>query len=330
MEKDMIGEIRRNTGIALIGESFMSRLSANSFRIATVVLLCIALSFMNESFFTAENILNILRQMAVLLVLSLGQTLVILTAGIDLSGGAVMSLAGCVAAMLLSMNVPIPFVILAGMLIGVLCGTASGLLVGVIRLPPFVATYGVMWIASGVALILMQGQIIFGLSENFRFLSTGHVGIVPMIVIISLVLTVVAHLIATQTVFGKHVFALGANREAAFYSGIRTTRTLVMVYALSGVSAAVAGMLLTGRLDAAEAGMGDSFQMLAIASVVMGGTSLMGGEGGLLGTLIGVLILILVVNGMNLLDVPSLAQSLVTGVVILIAVFADALTKARS
>ena len=325
----MIGEKRLESGAALLGESFRTRLSANTFRIATVVILCVALSFLNSSFFSVENMMNILRQMAVLLVISLGETVVILTAGIDLSIGGVMSLVGCVCAQLLSMNVPIPIVILTGILIGVAFGAANGLLVGPGKLPPFVATYGIMWIANGLALILMQGQIIFGLSKDFRFLATGHVGMVPMIVIIALTLTLVVHLIATKTVFGKHVFALGANRVAAFYSGIRTTGTLIVVYALSGVTAAVAGMLQTGRLDAAEAGMGESFQMLAIASVVMGGTSLMGGEGGVFGTLIGALILTLVVNGMNLLDVPSLAHPLVTGAVILIAVFADALTKER-
>ena len=303
------------------------RLSSNTLRLATVVVLSLALGYLNPSFFGIENLLNILRQMAVLLILALGQTLVILTAGIDLSIGGVMSLVGCVSAQVLSTGVPIPIVLAAGILIGALLGASNGLLVGYVKIPAFVATYGIMWIANGLALILMQGQIIFGLSKEFRFLATGHAGIVPMIVIIAFFLTLLIHFLAVKTVFGKHVYVLGANREAALYSGINTQATLILVYVVCGITAALAGMLQTGRLDAAEAGMGESFQMLAIASVVMGGTSLLGGEGGILGTVIGTLILTLVVNGMNLLDVPSLAQPMVTGAVILLAVFSDALTK---
>ncbi len=296
-------------------------------RIGSLVLLSVILSFLNSNFFTIPNIMNILRQAAVLIVLSLGMTMVILTAGIDLSVCGVMSLVGCLAAQLLRNGLPVPAVLVISIGVGMIFGASNGLLVGYVGLPPFVSTYGMMWIANGISMILMGGKIIFGLSKVFRFFATGHIGIIPVIVIITALLALLFHLLLTKTVLGRNIYALGANRDAAFYSGIKTRKVTIQVYTLSGITAAIAGMLQTARLDAAEIGMGESFLLLAIAAVVMGGTSMLGGEGGIPGTVIGALILILVVNGMNLLDVPALAHPLVTGAVILIAVFFDIVVK---
>ncbi len=292
-------------------------------RLLSLLALCVLLSFLNPNFLTLKNIINVLRQTTILAVLGLGLTAVILTAGIDLSVGGVIALVGCLTAQLIINHVPIAAAILIGVGVGALIGALNGVMVAKIGLPAFVATYGMMWIAQGLAQILMQGKIVFGLPEAFLWLGTGYVGIIPVPVIITLVLAVLFHFFLHQTVYGREIYALGANRNAADYSGIRTTNTLIMVYTLSGVTAAMAALLMTARLDAAEAGMGEPFLMQSIATVVMGGTSLLGGEGGIPGTMIGALILTLVVNGLNLMGVSSLIHPIVTGAVILLAVFFD-------
>lgn len=294
-----------------------------------VIIIVAILSVLNENFLTINNIMNILRQSAILVVLSLGVTYVLMTAGIDLSVGGVMALVGCLTAQLLVQNVPIPVAIVIGLLIGALMGAMNGFLVGMIGIPAFVATYGMMWIAEGLARILMQGKIIFGMPDAFRWIGAGYIWKIPAPVIITLVLVVIFYLILNKTVFGRNIFALGSNRNAAYYSGIRTKRMLVQIYALSGITAAIAGMIMTGRLNAAEAGMGAPFSMQSIAAVVIGGTSLLGGEGGIIGSVAGALILTLIVNGLNLLGVSSLAHSLITGLVIIIAVYLDILLKRK-
>ncbi len=292
-------------------------------RVLSLVLLCILLTFLNPNFLTLKNIINVLRQSTILAVIGLGLTAVILTAGIDLSVGGVIALVGCLTAQLIVNHVPFPLAILIGLAVGALIGALNGVMVGKIGLPAFVATYGMMWIAQGLAMILMQGKIVFGLPEEFLWMGTGYVWIIPAPVIITTLLAFLVHFFLQKTTYGREIYALGANRSAADYSGIRTSNTLILVYTISGITAAIAGMLMTARLDAAEAGMGEAFLMQSIATVVMGGTSLMGGEGGVPGTIIGALILTLVVNGLNLMGASSLVHPIVTGGVILLAVYFD-------
>jgi ribose transport system permease protein len=282
--------------------------------------LCILLSFLSENFFTLKNIISVLRQSTILVVVSVGMTVVILAAGIDLSVGGVMALVGCLTSQLIVNGMPIAPAIVCGLAMGIVFGLLNGVLICIFGLPPFVATYGMMWIADGSAMILMQGKIIFGLPDNFLWLGSGYLSIIPIPVIIAVVVAIVFHFYLRKTVPGQEIYALGANRDAARYSGIKTTKTLLLVYSLSGLTAAIAGIMMTARLDAAEEG-------LAIAAVVMGGSSLMGGEGGIPGTIIGALILTLVVNGLNLMGVSSMVHPLVTGGVILMAVFFDIVTR---
>jgi ribose transport system permease protein len=288
-----------------------------------LVVLCIILSLINDNFFTVKNLINVLRQSTILMVVGLGVTAVLLTAGIDFSVGGVMALVGCLSALLAVSHVPVPLAVLIGLGIGVVFGVINGLLVGIVGLPPFVATYGMMWVANGLAMILMQGKVIFGLPDNFLWLGSGYISIIPIPVIIAAVLAILFHQALNKTVTGREIYAVGANYGAAHYSGIKAKQKLILVYVLSGLMAAVAGIIMTARLDAAQAGMGDTFTMQAIAAVVMGGTSLLGGEGGIPGTVIGALILTLVVNGLNLMGVSSMVHSIITGAVILIAVFFD-------
>ncbi len=292
-----------------------------------LLLICAVLAMFNEKFFTLSNIMNIFRQASVLSILGIGMTFVIITKGIDLSVAGIMSLTGCVCAILLNRGLPIPIAIGMGMLLGAFFGCINGSLVAFVGLPPFVATYGVKFIADGLALIVMGGNILYGFPPAFRYLGTGFIRALPMLVLIAMVLALVFTIILSHTKMGRQVFCVGANAAASFYSGIRTKAVLLMSFILCGTLAAVGGILQTARMNAAQAGMGDSFQMLAVASVVMGGTSMSGGEGGIPGTIVGALILTLIVNGMNLLSIPSLAQSLITGAVIILAVMMDIQVK---
>ena len=306
-----------------------------------LLLIVVILAFLNESFFTWRNISNILRQASVLWILGIGMTFVIITKGIDLSVAGVMSLCGCVCAIFLNKGYAIPIAMGLAILLGMFFGFVNGVLVSQVGLPPFVATYGVKFIADGLALIVMGGNILFGFPPGFRYLGTGFIdfsaltrvfGIegksdAPMLVLIAFALVAAFHIVLSRTKLGRQVFCVGANVAASYYSGIRMKMVLLVAFMLSGTMAAMGGILQTARMNAAQAGMGDSFQMLTVACVVMGGTSMSGGEGGIPGTVVGALILTLIVNGMNLMGIPPLAQSLITGAVIILAVMLDVQAK---
>ena len=313
------------------GELSMKIFDKKYFKIVILFALCFILALTNESFLKISNIMNVLRQAAVLVVLGLGMTLVVISRGIDLSVAGVMSLSACFCATLLNMGIATPLSIAITLLIGVVFGFTNGVLTGYIGLPAFVATYGMSYIANGFSLILMNGNILYGFPDSFLFLGTGFVfGVVPVMVIYTLVLVFLFYVLLSRTNFGKQVYCVGANPQTSMYSGIKTKRILVMTFISSGVCASIAGIMLASRMNAAQSGIGDQYQMLAVAAVVMGGTSMSGGEGGIPGTVVGALILILIVNGMNLLGISSLAQSLVNGLVIVASVVLDMYVKNKS
>ena len=297
------------------------------YRIGILVVMCVVMAFISDDFFKVSNFLNIFRQSSVLLVLAACATGCILTHGIDNSIGGVMSLCGCACGYFLNDGFSIPMSILLTILIGMAFGGINGFLVGVVKIPPFVSTYGVSYIANGLALILMGSDIFSGFPREFRTLATGSVFGFPLIALIALGVTGVMYLLFQRSNFGKQVYCVGANYTTSKYSGINTLLTLFSVYILSGCGAAIGGVLQIARQSAAQAGMGDTFQMTAIAAIVIGGTSMTGGEGSVFGAIIGALILTLIVNAMNLLGVPALAQSTVTGAIVVLAVLLDVQMK---
>lgn len=266
------------------------------YRIGILVIMCVVMSLISNNFFRWSNFLNIFRQSSVLLVLAACATGCILTHGIDNSIGGVMSLCGCACGWFLNNDFPIAVSILLTLLIGMAFGCINGFLIGVIKIPPFVSTYGVSYIANGLALILMGSDIFSGFPRAFRNLASGNVLGFPLITIIALGVTLLMYLLLQRSNFGKQVYSVGANYTTAKYSGINTLFTLFIVYILSGCGAAIGGILQSARQSAAQAGMGDTFQMTAIASIVIGGTSMAGGEGSVFGAIIGALILTLIVN----------------------------------
>jgi ribose transport system permease protein len=292
-------------------------------RFFVLILLCIVLTVASPVFLTGTNALNILRVASLLVILSIGETIVILTAGIDLSIGSVLTFSSVIAATALKADVPLPLALLSGMVVGTGLGFLNGLMVAVVRLPAFIATYGMMWVASGFAVVLLKGHVIYGFKDDFRFMGVGNLMGIPMPIILMLVLWVPVYILLRHTTFGRSLYAVGANPEAARLSGVRKDRTLILAYTLSGFLAAAAGLVYVARLNASEAGIGANMLLPAIAAVVIGGTSLFGGEGGIVGTLIGALIMTIVQNGMNLLGIQSEWQGVVLGALIVVAVLLD-------
>lgn len=251
--------------------------------------------------------------------MAIGMTYVILTEGIDLSVGAVLALSSVVTADLLQRGLSVPLAVTAGLGLGGVLGLSNGLIITKARVPPFVATLGLMTISRGLALTYTQGRPITGLPESFRAIGTGALGPIPMPIVIAVAAFLAGYILLTRTRIGEYVYALGNNPTAAHYAGIATDRYITFVYVLAGSLSALAGMILIARLNSAQPTAGLGFEFDAIAAVVVGGTSFSGGEGGLGGTILGVLVIAVLNNGLNLLNVSSFYQPVVTGVVIALA-----------
>ena len=305
-----------------------------------LALMVIALSLASDNFLTVDNTMNVLRQISINLCLSLGMTLVILSGGIDLSVGSVLALAGAVAAGLLKnglalprfnllLQFTVPGAILAGIGVGSVLGWFNGLAVTRFKLPPFVATLGMLSIARGLTMLWTGGFPVTGLGDDFGRLGTGHALGIPMPVWISAALVALFIVVTRRTRFGRHLYAVGGNERAATLSGLAVPRIKLMVYTLGGGLAAVAGLLVTARLDSATPNAGLGYELDSIAAVVIGGTSLSGGRGSILGTVLGCLIIGVLNNGLFLLDVSPFWQQVVKGFVILAAVAIDKASRAE-
>ncbi|MBM3808507.1 MAG: ribose ABC transporter permease [Acidimicrobiia bacterium] len=292
-----------------------------------LVVLCLVLWALTPFFLTVSNLLNIAEQTSINAIVAAGMTFVILSGGIDLSVGSIVALSGVVLGLSLhagySPAVALPVMIAAG----VLAGATNGLLIDRGRLPPFIVTLGMMSIARGAALLITEGRPISGFEESFRALATARVGFVPAPVLIMATVYLVAHFVLTRTTFGRYVYAIGGNEDAARLSGVRIHLHKPAIYAVSGLTSALAAMILTARLNSAQPIAGTMYELDAIAATVIGGTSLMGGEGTLAGTLIGALIMGVLRNGLNLLGVSSFLQQIVIGGVIVGAVLVDTVLK---
>jgi len=290
-------------------------------RILILLVLCTLISFFSPHFLQASNIINILRQAAILNILGVGMTVVIITGGIDLSNGAVLALSSCTAAILLKdAGLPMPIGIIAAVIIGCGCGLINGTMVAKVSIPPFVITYAMMFFTRGLASLFLQGKILYGFTPEFRFIGTGYVWGVPMPIIISAVVTIIFIFMQKYTPFGSEIYAVGADEEASMLSGIRTKSVIIRVYILSGILSALAGIVYMARLNASEPVIGEAFPLDAIAAVLIGGTPLSGGEGGVGGTVIGALVITIIINAMNLLGISSLLQTFVLGALIIIMI----------
>lgn len=296
---------------------------------AGLLALCLVLWAATPHFLTVSNLLNVLEQTSINAIVAVGMTYVIISGGIDLSVGSVLAVAGIALALALENGVPAAVAILIALATGSICGLANGLLITFGRLPPFIATLGMMSVARGAALMLAEGRPISGFSEAFRALATARVLMIPAPVLLTALVYLVAHFVLVRTVFGRATYAIGGNEEAARLSGVHVRFHKTVVYGVAGLTSALAAILLTARLNSAQPTAGTMYELDAIAATVIGGTSLLGGEGTLVGALIGALIMGVLRNGLNLLNVSSFFQQVVIGAVIIGAVLIDMSLKRR-
>jgi ribose/xylose/arabinose/galactoside ABC-type transport system permease subunit len=287
--------------------------------IISFLLLCVVLALLSDRFLTVSNAVNLLRQSTINGIIAVGMTFVILTAGIDLSVGATLALSTVVTANLLQQGIPVLLAVAIGLALGAALGFLNGLIITKARVPPFVATLGMMTVARGLALTYTQGRPITGLPDAFRFIGTGSLGPIPMPIVIAGLTFLVGWVVLNRTRMGEYIYAIGNNPVAARYAGIATDSYITFVYVLAGFLSALAGMILVARLNSAQPTAGIGYEFDAIAAVVVGGTSFAGGQGGLGGTLLGVLVIAVINNGLNLLNVSSFFQPVVTGIVIALA-----------
>ncbi len=296
-----------------------------------LMVLCLVLTIASPHFLTVSNLLNVAQQTSINAIIAAGMTFVILSAGIDLSVGSIVAFTGVVLGSLVTRGFPLPVCIVGALALGLGCGFLNGALISFGSLPPFIATLGMMSVARGGALLYTQGRPISGFPDSFRFLATGEVVHIPMPVIIMGGIYAIAHFLLSRTKLGRYTYAIGGNEQAAHLSGVNVRFYKMLVYGISGLLSAMAAVILSARLNSAQPIAGIMYELDAIAATVIGGTSLMGGEGKIAGTLIGALIMGVLRNGLNLLDVSSYVQQTIIGVVIISAVFLDmSLKKAKS
>jgi ribose transport system permease protein len=296
--------------------------------------LCLLISILSDKFLTVSNGWNVMRQISVNICISVGMTLIVLTAGIDLSVGSVLALCGAITAGLLKNGIQVPsgdlFIgftllggILCGIMLGVFLGAFNGWVITKFKVPPFVATLAMLTIARGLTLLYTEGFPISGLGEDFSYLGTGWLLGIPVPVWISAIIVGVAVIVTNKTRLGRYIYAIGGNESASRLSGINISRVKIIVYSIGGALAAIGGLIVTSRLDSAQPNAGISYELDSIAAVVIGGTSLSGGKGSIMGTVLGAIIIGVLNNGLVLLNVSPFWQQVVKGGVILLAVIID-------
>jgi ribose transport system permease protein len=298
--------------------------------VAWVVLFMIAFfGVAAPGFFTTGNFLNILLQGSVLLILAVAATLVILTEGIDLSLGSVLTLSGVTTVLALQQGLPVAAAVLAGVLTGVVCGAVTGLLITAGKLPPFIATLAMMGMAAGMALVLTQQGAIYSNLPAFLFLGGGSLGMVPMPTAIAALVFILAWMILYQTDFGRYIISIGGNEAGTRLSGVNTAWWKFLTYVAAGALAALGGVIMAARLHAADPIVGNGWEFDAIAATILGGTSFEKGNGSLGGTVLGMLLIAVLRNGLNVIGVGAMWQPALIGLVIIAAIVFDVLLKQR-
>ena len=294
-----------------------------------LLIIVVTFSFLSPVFFTLPNLLNILQQSSINALIALGMTLVIISGGIDLSVGPSAALSAVLGATLMVSGVPVPLAILATLGVGALCGLFSGTLIAYAGLQPFIVTLGGLSLFRAIALIYTGGNPIFGIPPSFRSLVNSTLFGVPMPIVVVAVIALLLWTVMNKTPLGEYILAIGGNEEAARVAGVPVKRTKVTVYIFSGLLASLASLILIGRLGAAEPTIGNLWELDAIAAAAIGGASLRGGKGSIFGTLIGVIILGALRNGLTLLNIQAFYQLLATGLIIIIAMLIDRATRGK-
>lgn len=299
---------------------------SNMTTLLVLIVLCVLLAIMSPVFLTGGNLINILQQVTVNGVLAVGISIVIFTGGIDISVGSILALVGIIMGKLMvEMGVHPLIAMPVGILVGAACGTFNGLMIARFKLQPMIATLGMMSMARGAALTIANGKTITGYSAGFRWIGSGMIPgtKIPVQIIFILILYAVVFYIMKYRKFGRYIYAIGGNEEATRLSGINVTKYKMLAYTVSGITCALASIILVSKLNSAQSSAGEGYEMDAIASAVIGGASLTGGFGSIWGTLLGAVIIGVIRNGLNLLNVSSYLQQLILGAIIIAAVLFD-------
>lgn len=329
----------QNSKSSLLDQLLASGAFQKILAFASLVILLIGFSIASPNFMQTSNMIAILQATSVNGVLAIAATLVIITGGIDLSVGTLMTFTAVMTGVVLTnVGLPLPFGVLAGIASGAFCGFISGTLVAKMKIPPFIATLGMMLILKGLSLVVSGTRpIYFNDTPGFDLISRGSLigKVIPSLpipngVLILFVVAGVASYVLSRTVLGRYCFALGSNEEAVRLSGVNTDRWKIAIYTLSGAIVGIGGLIIASRLNSAQPALGLGYELEAIAAVVIGGTSLSGGRGTILGTLIGALIMAVLLNGLRILSVAQEWQTVVTGAIIILAVYADTVRRKKS
>jgi ribose/xylose/arabinose/galactoside ABC-type transport system permease subunit len=295
------------------------------------LVIVIIISIVNPVFISFQNIMNVSRTAAYVMIMGSAMTMVFIAGGIDLSVGSVLALGGCITGLALKAGIPMLICIILGMLVGAVVGLVNGEVTVRMSLPPMIVTLGTMNFARGLVQYLTRGEPVYPLPDHFNVIGQGYFfGVVPVVVVVALVVAVIAHIVLSQTAFGRSVYATGGNKETARLSGIKTKWVLSSVFVLNGVMAALAGVFTAARLGSAQANAGTGMELQVITAVVIGGTSTFGGSGSILGTAIGALLMSIISNGMIMMRISVYVQSMVLGVLIIFAVVLDQYNRKRS
>ncbi|HEY60704.1 MAG TPA: DUF4352 domain-containing protein [Anaerolineae bacterium] len=295
-----------------------------------LLIICVVLALVAPRFLKLTNITNVVRQISVIAIISVGMTLVIVTGGIDLSVGSTVAFAGCISALCLVNDYPIWLCVIVGILLGTIVGLVNGILIVYVKLAPFIATLGTMGIARGLVLAFTRGYPIQPFPKEFELIGRGYIGPLPIPVLIMFVIVIIGHIFLSRTKSGRYIYYIGSNKTAARLSGLNVDGTVLAVYTITGLLAGLASVVLISRLTSAQSNMGSGAELDAIAAVVIGGTSLSGGEGSILGSLIGATLMGVIKNALILLGVNVYWQSVVIGVVIVLAVAVDAFRQGKT
>ncbi len=294
----------------------------------SLIFISLLLSIISPQFMTIDNLLSVGLQISVIALIATGQLLVIITGGIDLSVGSILAISGIITSVLLASGVPLPLAITAGILIGGFCGLINGFIIAKGKLPPFIATLGMMGVARGAALIITSGVPVFGLPLSFAAIANNKLfDIIPIPVIIVIIFAIIIHFVLNNFSFGRYTYAIGGNFEAARLAGVRVDLHLIKVYVISGLFSGLGGIILASRLSTGQPTAGSGYELDVIAACVIGGASLSGGSGTITGAMIGALIIGILRNGCNLLDISAFWQQVAIGAIIIIAVFMDQYKK---
>ena len=299
-------------------------------RVLALVVLCIGIGIFSPVFFSERNISITVTNACVLIILGVGNTITIITRGPDLSTGSILTITAVVAALMVKAGIFFGFAFGAALLFGAALGLVNGLMIARVGLPSFISTYGLQWAIFGFAYAILKGYVVYDFEPDFRFIGNHNLfGVLPMPIVVMAIVVIAGYYLLRKTTLGRRFYAVGANTDAAYMSGIDVSKTVIIAFVLSGLLAALGGLVLVVRINAIQADIGAQYLLTTIAVVYMGGTSATGGQGGVFGTVIGALIMTVVENAMNLFGVPSMWRNSIVGALIIITVLIDLQLKRR-